>query len=177
MKAVLLLVVLALAAPACLAIQFDTTSLPSVEVGQSYDQQIVVSGATGTPSFVVGFSSMPEGLTLSSTGRITGVADHTVGPPLGTPNSPNNPNGSRTYSFQVNVQDGMTLIQGWFNITLWAAGATPKNDDNNSTKTNHPLGCSTPVGAGTATTHRLVPLAAIILAYTFRRNRIRRARK
>lgn len=131
MKAVMLLVTLALAAPACFAIQFDTTPLPSVEVGQSYDQQIVVSGATGTPSFVVGFGSMPEGLTLSSTGRITGVADHTVGPPLGTPNSPNNPNGSRTYSFQVNVQDGMTLIQGWFNITLWAAGATPKNDDNN----------------------------------------------
>jgi hypothetical protein len=126
MKFLLLLLALALAAPAYCQVQFLTTNLPDVEVGQSYDKQIVVSGATGTPTFGLGFGAMPEGLSIDANGRITGVADHTVGPPLGTSTSPNNANGSRTYSFQVNCVDGSTLIQRYYNITLWAAGAMPK---------------------------------------------------
>lgn len=141
MKIVFLLLLLTLPAPAYCQVQWVTTILPDVEVGQNYDQQIVVTGATGTPTFGLGFGTPPEGLSISTTGRITGLATHTVGPPLGTSASPNNFNGSRTYSFQVNCVDGMTLIQRYYNITLWAAGAMPKNGGGGSDKGGG--GCST----------------------------------
>jgi hypothetical protein len=146
MKFLQLLVALALAAPAYCQVQFVTTNLPDVEVGQSYDKQIVVSGATSTPTFGLGFGAMPEGLSIDANGRITGVADHTVGPPLGTSTSPNNANGSRTYSFQVNCVDGSTLIQRYYNITLWAAGAMPKGGGGGSGSNGG--GCSTTTSDG-----------------------------
>ncbi|MBX3473075.1 MAG: hypothetical protein KF754_01685 [Planctomycetes bacterium] len=146
MKLLLLLVALALTAPAYCQVQFVTTNLPDVEVGQSYDKQIVVSGATGTPTFGLGFGAMPEGLSIDANGRITGVADHTVGPPLGTSTSPNNANGSRTYSFQVNCVDGSTLIQRYYGITLWAAGAMPSGGGGGSSSDSG--GCSTGASDG-----------------------------
>lgn len=159
MKFLLFLLALALAAPAYCQVQFVTTNLPDVEVGQSYDQQIVVSGAASTPTFGLGFGAMPEGLSIDASGRITGVADHTVGPPLGTSTSPNNANGSRTYSFQVNCVDGSTLIQRYYGITLWAAGAMPKGDGGGSGSDSG--GCSTGASDG-GYLHWLIGVLALV---------------
>lgn len=121
------------------SLQFTTTSLPDAEVTKTYDQTIQVQGGTSPYTFTINSGSLPEGLTLTSAGEITGVATHTSGPALGTGVSPNNPNGSRTYTAVISVSDSTSqLASRSFSITLWAAGAAP---DSGSGKSD-PGGCT-----------------------------------
>ena len=54
-------------------VNFITNSLPSGTVNQIYNQTLVVSGGTGPYSFVLNTGTLPAGLTLSSTGVISGT--------------------------------------------------------------------------------------------------------
>jgi large repetitive protein len=49
-----------------------TTSLPGGNVGDPYDQNVSADGGTSPYTFVVGLGSLPTGLTMSSSGAITG---------------------------------------------------------------------------------------------------------
>lgn len=56
------------------AITFTTTSpLPSGRVNQVYDQTIDIAGATGTATFSIQSGALPVGLTMDSSGHITGT--------------------------------------------------------------------------------------------------------
>lgn len=70
-----------------------TTSLPAGTEGTAYSQSITETGGAGTPTFSVSTGSLPAGLTLSSSGAISG-----------TPTGPN-----QTSSFTVKVTDGSTV--------------------------------------------------------------------
>jgi hypothetical protein len=76
--------------------QINTTSLPGVTVGQSYSQQIQVSGGVPPYSFFIGEGydfPLPPGLSMSDSGLISGTAGAL---PVNQPT---------TYSIQVNVTD------------------------------------------------------------------------
>ncbi|MGJ8639618.1 MAG: LamG-like jellyroll fold domain-containing protein [Opitutaceae bacterium] len=55
------------------AIEITSTSLPSVTVGASYDSQLSYLGGISAPTWTLAAGSLPLGLTLSPTGRITGT--------------------------------------------------------------------------------------------------------
>jgi hypothetical protein len=55
------------------AITFTTTTLPNTSVGVPYSQQIVATGGTGTLTYAVTTGTLPAGLTLSSTGLLSGT--------------------------------------------------------------------------------------------------------
>ncbi len=55
------------------AIAFTTTNLPTATIEASYSQQLAATGGTGTLTYTVTNSSLPTGLTLSSTGLISGL--------------------------------------------------------------------------------------------------------
>jgi hypothetical protein len=67
---------------------FSTTSLPKPNVGTAYSKQIVVKGGTAALTFSVTAGAPPPGITVSSSGLVTGSAT--------TPGS---------YSFTVGVVD------------------------------------------------------------------------
>ncbi|MBI4548082.1 MAG: putative Ig domain-containing protein [Ignavibacteriae bacterium] len=57
----------------CPTIILSPTSLPDGSVGESYSQTITASGGTSPYSFAVTLGSLPDGLTLSSTGVLSGI--------------------------------------------------------------------------------------------------------
>lgn len=75
-------------------LSISTTNLPSVEVGVAYDQQLAsTGGANGIKTWTLGAgSSLPPGLSLSSSGAITG-----------TPTTKN------TYIFNIVVTDSLSI--------------------------------------------------------------------
>lgn len=76
--------------PGTPALTITTTSLPGVEAGAGYSQQLQVSGGGGSETWTITAGSLSgSGLTLSSTGSITGVG--------GTPG---------TYNFTVQAAEG-----------------------------------------------------------------------
>lgn len=54
-------------------IGISPNSLSSGEVGQSYDQQLVALGATGTCTFSITSGDLPDGLAMDNSGHITGT--------------------------------------------------------------------------------------------------------
>ena len=71
-------------------LSIGTSTLPQVQVGTAYNQQLTASGGTPPYTWAVASGAMPPGLTLSSTGLISGA-----------PTSPGN------YGFSVRVTDAM----------------------------------------------------------------------
>jgi hypothetical protein len=55
------------------AVSFITTSLPAATVGQSYSYQVQAQGGSGSYTYSVTSRSLPAGLTLSSSGLISGT--------------------------------------------------------------------------------------------------------
>jgi hypothetical protein len=72
--------------PPCIA----TTSLPQGTLGQSYSYQLVAYNGTGTLTWSLYSGSLPPGITLSSTGRLSGT-----------------PATQGIYGFTVRVQDAL----------------------------------------------------------------------
>src|SRR5690349_10030627 len=54
-------------------IKITTTSLPSGAVGTAYSQKLDATGGTGTYAWSVSGGALPQGLTLSSAGVLSGV--------------------------------------------------------------------------------------------------------
>jgi hypothetical protein len=71
----------------------STNPLPSGVVGQQYNFNFVVTGGTQPYSFVLASGNLPPGLTLSSTGAITGI-----------------PGENGTYTFGLDVFDGASSL-------------------------------------------------------------------
>ena len=71
---VISLVVLVPPALASASLSFSTKSLPNTNVASSYSKQIVVKGGTAPLTFSVTDGSLPPGLTLSSSGLVSGSA-------------------------------------------------------------------------------------------------------
>ncbi|HUN64275.1 MAG TPA: putative Ig domain-containing protein [Candidatus Sulfotelmatobacter sp.] len=69
------------------------TSLPADTEGTAYSQTVTMTGGAGTATFSISAGSLPAGLTLSSTGTISG-----------TPTGPN-----QTSNFTVKVTDASTV--------------------------------------------------------------------
>jgi hypothetical protein len=85
--------------------------LPPARVGASYTANLIAAGGTTPYTFGVSAGALPPGLTLATTGRITGTAT-TDG----------------TYSFTVRVTDSASpsaSAQRIFSITVRAAGVMP----------------------------------------------------
>ncbi|MBI4811174.1 MAG: putative Ig domain-containing protein, partial [Ignavibacteriales bacterium] len=57
----------------CPTITLSSISLPNGSVGKSYSQTITATGGTSPYSFAITSGSLPDGLTLSSTGVLSGI--------------------------------------------------------------------------------------------------------
>ncbi len=103
---------LEITAPACLPLQWATgPELPPAAAGQAYSAQLLASGGVSPLAYRQVGGSLPPGLSLSSDGRITGVATE-----------------AGSYAFSVEASDrcaagAQRVIQG-FRITV-GAGACP----------------------------------------------------
>lgn len=64
---------LSLIVAAVAALAFTTTALPDAVEFQSYSQQLQVSGGTAPYNFVISAGALPAGLSLSSSGLISGT--------------------------------------------------------------------------------------------------------
>src|SRR5690606_35693245 len=67
----------------------DTTTLPSGQVGAPYSQQLMATGGDGTPEWSLAVGSLPDGLSMSASGLISGT-----------------PSAAGTSNFVVRVADG-----------------------------------------------------------------------
>lgn len=137
---------LLVAAPSWAQLLITSTSLPPASLSQSYSQQLAASGGTGTLSWST-TSSLPSGLSLSTSGLLAGtpisnagspyslvikVTDSatpnpntalrtlalTVNPPAITTLSPLTPASLNTsYSFQLAAAGGSGVYSGWLVTT------------------------------------------------------------
>ncbi|PIF29581.1 putative secreted protein (IPTL-CTERM system target) [Acidovorax sp. 56] len=55
-------------------LSLNPSTLPNTETGSNYNQTITASGGTASYSYVVSSGSLPNGLVLSSTGVVSGIA-------------------------------------------------------------------------------------------------------
>ncbi len=94
----------------CPAITFDPLTLPTGIVGTSYNQTLTATGGTAPYSFAVTSGALPPGLSLSSSGSLSGIPSQastfnfTV-----RATDANNCTGSRSYSLTIN---GVTMPSG-----------------------------------------------------------------
>jgi len=63
----------ALTSSACSSLAISPSDLPDTRVNITYSQQLTLSGATGSVTFIVGSGALPTGLTLSSSGLLSGT--------------------------------------------------------------------------------------------------------
>lgn len=82
-------------------VKIITNSLPSAVVGQSYSQQLTASGGTGLYTWSLVSGALPPGVTLSSTGVISG-----------------RPTSVGQFTFTIQVVDSKTLAGARVQISL-----------------------------------------------------------
>lgn len=129
----------------CPTITLSPTSLPDAMVGALYKQIITASGGTAPRTFAVSTGTLPNGLTLSSTGTLTGtpsvmgVSGFTI-----TATDANTCAGSQDYTLTINdappvshdlaivklkapkrivFKSGVTSMTGNFTVTIQNNGA------------------------------------------------------
>ncbi|WP_296599920.1 putative Ig domain-containing protein [Phenylobacterium sp.] len=88
------------------SLTFSLGALPSATLGQSYSTTITASGINGTASYSLNSGSLPTGLSLSSSGVLSGT-----------------PTGAGSYTFTILAQDtaGDTGVSPAYTITVSAA--------------------------------------------------------
>ena len=86
------------------ALSITTTSLPNGIVGAAYSQTLVAAGGSGSYSWSIASGSLPPGLSLSSAGVISGT-----------------PTTAGTYTFTVQVSDGIGTVTQSLSITIGVA--------------------------------------------------------
>jgi subtilisin family serine protease len=117
-----------------------TSSLADGTVGAPYSEQLVASGGSGTYTWSVTSGSLPVGLTVNSTGLISGT-----------------PTTAQTASFSVTVSDGTHSASQALTITISAAAeqtapaafskSSPANGATNINKNSVQLSWATSTGA------------------------------
>jgi putative Ig domain-containing protein len=86
------------------ALSITTASLPGANVGSPYSMTLAASGGSGSKSWSIGTGSLPAGLSLASSGVLSG-----------TPTAPG------TTSFTVNVSAGSSKSQRQFSLEVTPA--------------------------------------------------------
>jgi len=88
-------------------VTFATNSLPSGTIGQSFNQNVTLSGGTGPYTVILNSGSLPPGLTLSTAGALTGT-----------------PTTAGTYTFNLRATDSVgQSVNGDFLIGIGGIGA------------------------------------------------------
>ncbi len=103
-----------------------TTTLPDGEVGQSYNQALQATGGLGGYTFSVIAGSLPQGLTLSAAGQITGI-----------------PITATTETFTVQATDTATTATQQLTLTINPAPTPPPIDTNPGTSSSNCTATST----------------------------------
>lgn len=85
-----------------------TTSLPSATYGSSYNQSLTATGGTGPYTWSIASGNLPAGITLSSSGVLSGT-----------------PTATGSFSFKVNVQDHSTPTLSRFQSLTLVVSAPP----------------------------------------------------
>jgi hypothetical protein len=89
------------------AVQITTTALPGGTTGTAYSQTLAASGGTGSLSFAISAGTLPGGLTLSSSGVLSGT-----------------PSATGSFNFTVTATDSVGA-SGSAAYTVTIASATP----------------------------------------------------
>jgi hypothetical protein len=113
----------------CPTITLSPTSLPSVNIGVAYSQQLSASGGTGSSyTFAVTSGSLPSGLTLSSSGLLSGTYNGSAGSASFTVTATNTSGaasgctGSQAYTLTLQSCPTITLSPGGGNPQVLTAG-------------------------------------------------------
>jgi hypothetical protein len=100
-------------------ITVNPASLPSGTQGVAYNQTISASGGTGPYTFAVTSGALPSGLTLASSGALTGTPDATGSSNFTvTATDANADTGSRSYTIQINGTGSCTFCDDFNNGVL-----------------------------------------------------------
>jgi Putative Ig domain len=115
------------------AITFTSTNNTTWTAGLAFSQVIIAAGGTGSKTFTTTASSLPPGITLSTTGTLAGTPT-TVGTYTFTITATDSvgASGSQNYTFVVNpsVTISTTSLPNWtvnapnYNATIHASGGT-----------------------------------------------------
>jgi large repetitive protein len=93
---------------ACGQLMLMPANLPPGQVGTAYDETLTVKGGTGPYTFMVSAGTLPPGLSLSSSGTISGT-----------------PTAAGSYMFTVEVTDSMACMGNHRYTLLIAPGTCP----------------------------------------------------
>jgi large repetitive protein len=117
---------------AAVPIAITTTSLPGGEVGMPYSQTLQASGGTGSYTWSVSSGALPLGLTLNSTGRISGTPTAAANASFSLEVSDST--GSSTAALAIAIAPALTapacpaatgVVGQVYSATLNASGGTP----------------------------------------------------
>src|SRR5580704_3646370 len=81
-----------------------TTSLPAGTEGTAYNQTVASSGGAGTLTFTISTGSLPAGLTMDTSGHITGT--------------PTGPNGTATFTVKVSDSSNGGALSSTQNLSI-----------------------------------------------------------
>lgn len=109
--------------PKPLPLVLDSENLPDGMVGEVYEYKLIVSGGQEPYSFVVSSGSLPDGLSISSDGTITGT-----------------PNKAGTFTFSIKVSDdkGETVTKEYTIIIIEELALNPSNPPDSRVNVPYP---------------------------------------
>ncbi len=119
------------------AITFTTKTLPTATLNQVYGQQLQATGGTGALSYAVTLGSLPAGLTLSSTGALTGTPTSTT---------------SETFTVTATDTVGSSTTQQYtLGVNATSFAISPTSLPNATDQTNYSQQLTTTGGTGAVT--------------------------
>ncbi len=121
--------------PPCPTLTFSPASLPNGAIGAAYQQAVTVSGGTGPYTFSLGGTTLPPGISLSTSGLLSGTPTTTGAYPfrIVATNTSTGCSASRSYTLTIEscptlVLEPQSLPDGTigspYNVTLAATGGT-----------------------------------------------------
>ncbi len=90
------------------SLSVTTSSLPNGTVGQSYSATLQASGGSGTDTWSITSGALPDGLSLSSSGSITGTPVHNQSPQFTVKATDSSTGQTATRQLSISVSGGGT---------------------------------------------------------------------
>ncbi len=115
------------------AVSITTPSLPGGQVGVAYSQTLQASGGTGVFTWSISSGTLPQGLTLSTSGRISGTPSASSTASFSV-RALDSANASSIASFSISIAPALSsagcpagtgVVGLTYNATLNASGGTP----------------------------------------------------
>jgi large repetitive protein len=140
------------------AISITPNTLPSAQDAVSYSQQLTASGGNGSYSFSISAGALPAGLTLSTSGLLSGT-----------------PTAAGNFSFTVTARDSLNFTgsqaytlatQQPKPITVNDTATTPSNQAVTINVTSVDTGPITSIAIGTSPTHGTATVSGVAIVYT-----------